>query len=201
MALRPLEPKSSASASSATLAQAGLTALYRPSARQRAYAAARRSTSAAWGTPKRAVLRPHGHALVSTMDRVKCNPDPSMCNPLCASHSPANNCPEGPMICSKIGTRNARQNAFRSCSVNRGEPGRSRTTRAWVSDGIRTQPNTRIWSIVAAIAEGSKCAASSPHPCGKIRTFCAGNSAANLAKRSTAGIMSAGGRSAGGNIV
>jgi hypothetical protein len=144
--------------------------------RQPPCAATLRFECASRCTPKRADFRPHGHGDASIMSCVRRSPGPSMCRPSCASHSPANNCPDGPMICSKTGTRKARQNALRSSSVSRCQPGRSNMTSACVKEGIRNPHNRRHCSTVAATADGSKRAASSAHPWGNIRTGCEGSS-------------------------
>ena len=178
MALRPLEPKSSASANSATLAQdcshyivrslAGVIGRTRRCDAPRAVRAALRSAPFAF----RRDMDSYPPCLL-----VSRSPGPSTCNPSCASHSPASNCPEGPMIRSKTGTRKACHKMLRSASVSRCSPGRSSTTSACVSEGIRSSHSNRHCSMVAATAQGSKRAASSPHPCGNIFTACDGSSA------------------------
>ncbi len=186
MALRPLEPKSSASASSATFANRVDCSHFITSRSHGAAAAAISSASKAGFS--RGALRPQPQGAGSTAHPAGSKSGHSMCRPQCASHSAASRVPFFRTICSKIGTRNMFQRRRRCCSVNRASPGHASTITAWVS-GNASAGRQSNWSQVAATAAGRYAAASCPHPRANTRTApCERNHGASTAVGGAGGI-------------
>ncbi len=174
MTLRSLEPKSSASASSATFARdsviiapLGLEAPF-----YRAKTAAARTRSAGTGDETRGVRRPQAHTVSSIAKPVQSWVGSwvgtSTCRPSWASHSAARSSPRAPMICSKMGTRKARQSWSRSAAVSSISCGRAKAMIAWVSFG-GLEARASNCARLAAMAAGANASASGVQP-SKART-------------------------------